>query len=148
MTGMILIIGVWISGIAFVPSALLQAQNRPDLTAKLHLVELPPFLLILWAAIRWFGLEGAAVAWTLRNGSDALLLLLVTRQGLIVRLLPFPIALMIFAVAVAPVAVMSVGALLSAALVALTFAWAMWIAPDLRAFIASQCWKAFSLLRR
>lgn len=72
--GEIILLGIWINGLAFFPLALLQAQGRPDLVAKFHLLELLPFLIILWAGMKWFGLEGAAWAWTIRVAVDALLL--------------------------------------------------------------------------
>ena len=78
-----LVLGVFLNSLAMIPYTLLQAIGRPDLTAKLHLVELPVFLLMLWSMIHMFGIEGAAIAWTLRVGFDALLLFAVAR-----RLLP------------------------------------------------------------
>jgi O-antigen/teichoic acid export membrane protein len=70
----ILLVGVFANGTAHVPYALLQAHGRADLTAKLHLAELPVFVgSLLWAVSLW-GVVGAAVAWTLRVVLDALLL--------------------------------------------------------------------------
>jgi Membrane protein involved in the export of O-antigen and teichoic acid len=74
LVGMILLSGLWFNGLAFIPYGLLQAQGRPDITAKLHLIELPIFLLFLWGGIILFGLPGAALAWTLRTIIDSLLL--------------------------------------------------------------------------
>lgn len=70
----ILMIGAWINGVAFIPFELLQARGRPDLVAKIHALELVPFILILWFLLKQFGLAGAAVAWVLRVSIDALLL--------------------------------------------------------------------------
>ncbi|MBQ0820528.1 flippase [Microvirga sp. HBU67558] len=75
----VLLIGGWINGLAFIPFSLLQAQGRPDLTAKFHLLEIIPFIGILWFLSSAFGLMGAAVAWTLRVGVDAALLAFATR---------------------------------------------------------------------
>lgn len=70
----VLILGVFINSTAHVPYALLQAHGRSDLTAKLHLAELPVFAsLLLWSVSLW-GVLGAAVAWTLRAALDSLLL--------------------------------------------------------------------------
>ena len=41
------------------PSALIQGVGRPDLTFKLHLIELFPYLVAAWFLIRGFGIEGA-----------------------------------------------------------------------------------------
>lgn len=72
----IILCGVWINGIAFVPAMLLQSQGRPSIPAKLHVAELLPFLLILWIGIHYFGLLGAALAWAIRVTVDAILLLI------------------------------------------------------------------------
>jgi O-antigen/teichoic acid export membrane protein len=78
-----LVLGVYLNSLAMIPSTLLQALGRPDLTAKLHLIELPVFLLVLWSMIHMYGIEGAAIAWVLRVGFDGLLLFAAAR-----RLLP------------------------------------------------------------
>jgi O-antigen/teichoic acid export membrane protein len=66
-----LAVGVFMNCLAQVPFALVQGVGRPDLTAKLHLIELPFYLLGMWWLIRAYGIEGAAIAWTLRIGLDA-----------------------------------------------------------------------------
>lgn len=75
--------GVFINSLAHAPFALLQGVGRPDLTAKLHLVELPMYLLFLWLVIRAWGIEGAAIAWTLRVAVDALVLFVLARRVLL-----------------------------------------------------------------
>lgn len=70
----ILLAGAWINGLAFVALSLLQGQGRPDLAAKMHMLELLPFIGVLWLLIDRFGLPGAAAAWTLRVAVDALLM--------------------------------------------------------------------------
>ena len=70
----LLILGVFVNSAAHVPYSLLQAHGRSDLTAKLHLAELPVFVgLLVWAISVW-GVYGAALAWTLRVALDAGLL--------------------------------------------------------------------------
>ncbi|HVB86981.1 MAG TPA: flippase, partial [Candidatus Dormibacteraeota bacterium] len=69
-----LAVGVFINGLAQIPYSLLQGVGRPDLTAKLHLAELPAYLLVLWWLIHADGIEGAAMAWTARVFVDALVL--------------------------------------------------------------------------
>ena len=44
----------------------MQAYGRPDLTAKLHVVELALYLPYMWWLIERHGIEGAAVAWVVR----------------------------------------------------------------------------------
>jgi O-antigen/teichoic acid export membrane protein len=70
----LLLIGIFLNSAAHLPYALLQAHGRSDLTAKLHLLELPVFAALLVAGVHWFGIVGAALAWTLRVALDAALL--------------------------------------------------------------------------
>jgi O-antigen/teichoic acid export membrane protein len=76
-------VGVFLNCLAQVPFALVQGVGRPDLTAKLHLIELPLYLLALCWLVAMYGIEGAAIAWTVRAVGDALVLF-----GLARRLLP------------------------------------------------------------
>jgi O-antigen/teichoic acid export membrane protein len=70
----ILLFGAWTNGLAFLPYGLLQAQGRPDITAKMHLLQLVPFLASVWGLMKLAGLPGAAVAWSLRVTLDGMLL--------------------------------------------------------------------------
>lgn len=72
----LLLIGIFLNSAAYIPYMLLQAHGRSDLTAKLHLLELPAFALILFWAVREYGSTGAALAWTSRIGLDTALLYL------------------------------------------------------------------------
>ncbi len=65
-----LTIGVFILSMSRPPYAFVQGAGRPDLTAKLHLLEVPLYLLFLWLMIRSFGIEGAAYIWCLRMLMD------------------------------------------------------------------------------
>lgn len=69
----ILFLGVWLNGLAYAPFAMTQAQGRPDLVAKISLLEFLPYLAALWLLIASFGLRGAAIAWALRSGIDAII---------------------------------------------------------------------------
>jgi O-antigen/teichoic acid export membrane protein len=70
----ILAAGVLANSLALMPYSLLQAQGRPDITAKFHLAELPLHGLLVWWLIGLWGTTGAALAWTIRVTVDALLL--------------------------------------------------------------------------
>ena len=67
----ILLVGAWLNGLAFLPYGLLQAQGRPNVTAKVHLLEVFPFIAGVYGLVRLFGLPGAALGWTLRNLCDS-----------------------------------------------------------------------------
>lgn len=79
----LLALGVFLNSLALTPFALIQAANRPDITSKLHLVELPLYLLVLWFLLKSYGIFGAALAWTLRVCLDTFCLLYLAQ-----RLLP------------------------------------------------------------
>jgi O-antigen/teichoic acid export membrane protein len=80
--------GVFINGIAQTPYAALQGAARPDLIAKLHLLELPLYVAGIFFLARTYGLVGVAAAWTLRVTIDALALMLVARRTLGLPLVP------------------------------------------------------------
>jgi O-antigen/teichoic acid export membrane protein len=67
-------VGVVLTAVGYVPSALLQAAGRADLTARFHLLELPVFGLLLVVLVPRYGITGAAVAWSARGLLDAALL--------------------------------------------------------------------------
>ena len=69
-----LTVGVFINSLAQVAFALVQGAGRPDLTAKLHLIELPFYLLTAWWLIGIYGIEGAAIAWVARIVVDTIFL--------------------------------------------------------------------------
>ncbi len=71
----VVLMGAWINGIAFIPYGLLQGQGRPDVIAKLHALEVVPYVILLWFMLHRFGILGAAVAWSIRVAVDALFLL-------------------------------------------------------------------------
>jgi len=70
----ILAVGVFIYGLNQPSFNLIQATGRSDITAKLHLIELPLYLVLLCLLIRWHGLIGAAIAWLARIFIDAIVL--------------------------------------------------------------------------
>ena len=75
--------GVFINGIARVPFALVQGAGSPDLTAKMHLIELPGYLSALWWLIGVYGIQGVAIVWVVRVCIDSLILFVMAK-----RLLP------------------------------------------------------------
>jgi O-antigen/teichoic acid export membrane protein len=69
-----LAVGVFLNCLAQVPLALLQGANRPDLPARLHMIELPCYTLMLYWLTSRYGIIGTAAAWTFRVGIDAVVL--------------------------------------------------------------------------
>jgi O-antigen/teichoic acid export membrane protein len=70
----LLVVGVFINTLGLVSQSLVQASGRPDLTAKLHLVELPLYLSYLYIFINAYGIIGAAIAWLIRVSISSLVL--------------------------------------------------------------------------
>ena len=62
----LLVVGVFFNSLAQPSFNLIQAAGRPDLTAKLHLFELPFYLIYLWFLVTELGIIGAAIAWVIR----------------------------------------------------------------------------------
>ena len=122
LVAQILLLGAWINGVALLPYNQLQAQGQPNVTAHLHMIEIVPFLLVLWLLIEHAGLPGAALAWTLRVGADCFGLLWFARSlhGMALRGLPaVGLMLLCFLVAAglqpAPVSALVVGSVLGVA---------------------------------
>ena len=70
----ILLVGIFFNSCAFLPFAFLQSNGRSDVTAVIHLVELPVFVIALYWATNNYGIDGAAMAWVMRVATDAVLL--------------------------------------------------------------------------
>src|SRR5699024_1039353 len=71
----LLAVGILVNSIASVPYTVLQAIGRPDITAKLHMVELPIYLAMIWFFTQLIGIVGVALAWVVRVVIDGGLLL-------------------------------------------------------------------------
>jgi len=71
----ILAAGALVNSLAYVPLSLLQGVGRPDLAAKVYLLEVPLYVVAAWFLVGRFGLPGAALAFALRVSLDFLLLI-------------------------------------------------------------------------
>ncbi|MEX2110695.1 MAG: oligosaccharide flippase family protein [Gemmatimonadaceae bacterium] len=78
----ILAVGVFFGGVAHLPMALLYGSGRPDLPAKIHLVEVWIHVPLTIALVKEWGITGAALAWTLRCGADWVLYEWVSRRSI------------------------------------------------------------------
>jgi len=139
----LLSVGMLINSMAGVPFALIQSGGRPDVTAKMHLVELPLYLVAVWWLTKHFGIAGTAVAWTGRGVLDAILLFVFA--GHLIRLRPqlmFKLAATVIAgslvlyAATIPNTLGAKAAFVLLALLAFGFAgWRWTIGPDERALL-------------
>lgn len=76
----ILAIGVFLNGLAQVALAAVQGSGHARWTATLHLVEAPVYFAALGVAVATWGVNGAALAWTLRVALDAAVLFAMTAR--------------------------------------------------------------------
>ena len=81
----ILALGVFLNSVAQAPYAAIQALGRPDVTAKLHMLEFPFYLILLLTSVTKFGIIGAALAWLLRVMVDTGILFRISGQMLPAR---------------------------------------------------------------
>lgn len=75
-----LLIGVMVNGFANIPYAMLQSAGRADLTAKLHVIELPLYGALIVLLVQGYGILGAALAWTARALFDTVMLYWLTHR--------------------------------------------------------------------
>ncbi len=74
--------GVLVNSLGHVSFAVVQGAGRSDLTAKLHLAELPLYLAAFWLLTHRFGVAGAAMAWTARVAFDSAVLWVMAQRCL------------------------------------------------------------------
>jgi O-antigen/teichoic acid export membrane protein len=63
-------VGIFVNSLAHIPFTLVQAAGKPKWTALVHLIQVVPFIALLWWATSQFGLLGAAFAWLTRIAFD------------------------------------------------------------------------------
>jgi O-antigen/teichoic acid export membrane protein len=135
----ILSAGVLINGLAFVAFALIQS-TRPDIIAKVALVEIVIYVGGLWALLKLDGIEGAAFAFSLRALFDTAALYYFThRLGLVrgesilkVVRMAIPCVVLIALGAVLPNTVTRIAYLIVVILGFLPIAWFRIIEPNER----------------
>ena len=66
----ILGLGIFFSSVAFGPNSLIEAIGRPETVTRLVLAEAVVFLPLMVGLLHTLGIEGAAIAWTLRCAVD------------------------------------------------------------------------------
>ncbi len=73
-------IGVFLNCVGRMPFILVQSAGRPDLIAKIFILELMPYVLVLWLVLQSFGLEGAAFVWMVRVLVDTVLMFVLSSK--------------------------------------------------------------------
>lgn len=74
----ILLIGIFFNSIAQIYFFFIQGIGKPNITAIIHIIELPIYLFFLWYLIQKYGIKGAAFVWTFRVVLDTVVLMLAT----------------------------------------------------------------------
>lgn len=78
--GRILCVGIFANSIGSMYFSLLHANLQSRATAFIHVMELPAYLIILTVLTKIYGIEGAAIAWSIRTSVDAILLYAACRR--------------------------------------------------------------------
>ena len=78
----ILSVGVFLTGLAHLPMALLYGSARPDLPAKINLFQVAVHVPLTILLVRWLGITGAATAWTIRCAEDLILYSWASRRAI------------------------------------------------------------------
>lgn len=78
----VLLIGIWFNGLAYIPLSYLLASSRTALIARIHLLELVPYIVIGAVLTSTLGALGAAIVWSARVVIDSVVLFwCATRAG-------------------------------------------------------------------
>lgn len=85
--GALIVFGFWINAFAVVPYSWMQGMGRPDLVTKVLLAQVPPYLVLLYFGMTWFGLIGCAAVFALRCAADFGLMWWAARR----KLRPMPL---------------------------------------------------------
>ncbi|HEJ2458878.1 TPA: flippase [Vibrio cholerae] len=70
----VLIVGFVCNALAQLPFSKIQAEGGSHVTAYVHIVEMPVYLLFLYIMVKSYGVFGAAVIWSIRNVVDLVIL--------------------------------------------------------------------------
>lgn len=135
----VLLVGFWFNCLARIPYAQLQARGQPDLVAKCHMMEIFPYLALLYIGLKTFGIMGAALAFSIRTIIDYLILAALAqmlRQSS--RLLVAPCLMLVAGFVISythhPSQVAWYG--LASVILFITLGWAWWQSPrELRIFV-------------
>lgn len=148
----LLAIGVFVNNIALLPFTLLQSLGRPDISAKLHLIELPFYLFALWWLVMTFGIEGVALAWVLRAGIDMVIMFFISEGLLYVektvfwqRIAMIGLAALFLIVGISLTSLFVKVIFLSLVLVSFILTvWFLFFSQDERAFLVGCCLGVFN----
>ena len=73
----LILLGVWVNALLTPHRSRLLAANNPNVLVVIYLIEIPIYFLMLWYGITYWGIVGAAAAWSLRLLIDTIIQLFV-----------------------------------------------------------------------
>lgn len=76
----ILAAGILVNSLASVPDRLIKGIGRADIIAKLHVVQLPLYGVLLYTLVGKWGIVGAAVAWSARALAEAVIVFAISSR--------------------------------------------------------------------
>ena len=82
----ILALGILVNSLGRLPATMFLGKGYPDIPAKLHLIELPFYIILTLICLNLWGINGAAFTWTIRVGVDTLLLFIIAKKHKDIRL--------------------------------------------------------------
>lgn len=85
--GTLIVWGFWVNAFGIVPYGWMQGTGRPDLVTKILLVQIPPYLALLYVGMTEFGLIGCAAVFAFRCAVDTAMMWLVATR----KLTPLPL---------------------------------------------------------
>lgn len=74
----LILIGVWFNALAIPHHARLLSADNPKTVVIVYLIEIPIYFLLLWFGVAYWGVLGAAAAWSLRVLLDTAILLYIS----------------------------------------------------------------------
>jgi O-antigen/teichoic acid export membrane protein len=96
----LILLGVWVNALVIPHHARLMATGSPKTVVIIYLIQIPIYLFLLWVGLRYWGVAGAAGAWSVRVLMDTLMLLYVNRVLPHVLRLAAPYAALVVAAAI------------------------------------------------
>jgi O-antigen/teichoic acid export membrane protein len=84
----VLLIGVFFGLLAYVPNTILLASGKSKLFARFYVLEIIPYGLLTYFLIKQFGIIGAAMAWSIKEVTNALTFIYFTKKhtGLVLNI--------------------------------------------------------------
>ena len=93
----LILLGVWVNALVIPHHARLMATGNPRTVVMIYLIQIPIYLAMLWTGLQYWGVVGAAGAWSLRVFIDTSMLLYVNHALLKTLRLAVPYAVLVMA---------------------------------------------------